>query len=830
MSSPALVTRRVSARRGSVTAPDPHGLHSDVNLNPARSSSSKLTIVRVPAPAAVTPLNLNEPPSSPVLGQRRLHRRIAPTATSPPERVSFAFSSFGGKERSASPDHSHHHHHGHGHSGGGGSPSSSPRLRPSSPHGHSSGSGFKPRLTPDQLVDLARQSTVPRPQALSPAIADAAGVPAPATFTPLPDDIYLPFIDRPSEVATLISSPPDVKLFTLLAQTFPKNLNAKPELFESKLQMDSPQNLPRDPATWNFQQLMYHLTHIDRDVSPDFVWAIAARKCILSHSELLWERIKGALGIPPELDVDYDFLDDDQESPDTSDISDDEGRAARGHWSDWDAVMDSPISVRPSKRLSMGDSPSASIYSGRQHHHDQEAHFRSQMDDKLQGLKKDGYTQTSASATRESDDDPGEPTIAAPTPHGLRSPSGAGEGGGMVIGDFSPLIDPGLSSPQDHIVIEPLLAPPATLSPHSSGSNNPPPLSLPASLGLMAGSPGEGAGLGDIAEGAEEEEEETEAATEVASPAPDTITESSSANGKPEEDPDLISPSQIQGLRISTSPLPASHSFGSPALLSPISPLPPYPSHPSGTSPIPGMSLDAAIGSGTSPNPPASAAQPIPSSSSHPSSSRPHSRTGSFSSIGGGSGFGPFQRSESTGSLSASWSAGNASSNIPNSAYSHQTTYSGYASSVVGSDIDMGDLSSGYVSDGGSSVGFGLGGAARVQGQGPLFPSNFARLRKSFSAHSGGVSSGRGTGDSARARHGPVVGRKPYVRLRDAVAGAGTTPNVSGGQATTGSTYGVPSAAYRQGKVRTYSHGASTLANARMEAAETLASGGKEGK
>ena len=41
--------------------------------------------------------------------------------------------------------------------------------------------------------------------------------------------------------------------------------------------------------------------------------------------------------------VEYDFLDDDQESPNTSDILDDEGRGARGHWSDWDVVMDSPI-------------------------------------------------------------------------------------------------------------------------------------------------------------------------------------------------------------------------------------------------------------------------------------------------------------------------------------------------------------------------------------------------------------------------------------------------------------------------------------------------------
>jgi len=814
------VTRRVSARRGSTSAPDPHGIHSDVNLNPSRSSSSKLTIVRVPPLAGVTPLNLNEPPSSPVLGQRRLHRRIAPTAAAPPERVSFAFSTFGGKERSSSPDQ--HHHHGHGHSysgggGGGGSPSSSPRLRPSSPHGHHTGSGFKPRLTPDQLVDLARQSTVPRP----PAIADATGVPAPATFTPLPDDIYLPFIDRPSEVATLISSPPDVKLFGLLAQTFPKSPIATGSIISKadSSQVDSPQTLPRDPSQWNFQQLMYHLTHIDRDISPDFIWAIAARKCILSHSELLWERIKGALGIPPELDVDYDFLGDDQESPDTSDISDDEGRGARGHWSDWDAVMDSPIYAK-SNRFSMGDSPSASIYSGKHHHHDQEAYFRAQMDDKLHGLKNSegsAHPPRSAASVRGlevKEEEDGEPTITAPTPHGgLRSPSSEQEG--MVIGHFSPLGETGigLSSPE-YLSIEPLLAPPASSSSPGSSAGNPPPLSLPASLGMLSGSPGDN-GLGDIAEGAEEEETDVGSTTEVAS----TIEgEGQSEGGHPEDDdPNLISPSQIQGLRISTSPLPSTQQQqafgGSPspplAMLSPISPLPPYPNYPP---PSPGLSLGAAAVAAAS----SAVPQPIPTSGSgshYASSSRSHSRAGSFSSIGGsGHAFGPFQRSESTGSLSASWSAGASNNNnnpYPTSGnhtssansysnnninyykrYSGGNYSSGYASSVIGSDIDPGEMSSsGYISDGAESfVSFGGGGSAgRVPGQGPLFPSNFARLRRSHLGGRGGAmdTGGNGNGDGSgtttttgaaassrgRVRHGPASGRKPHIRLRDGVVG-----------------------------------------------------------
>ena len=154
-------------------------------------------------------------------------------------------------------------------------------------------SHFQPKLTPDQIVDLARQANTPTHSNSN-------------VFTLLPDHIYLPFLDRPAEVSNLISSPPGNKLFALLAQSF---------------SFPNPQSdiLPSDPTTWTYHHLIHHLTKIDRDVAPDFLWSIAARKCILSHSELIWERVKGALGIPPELDVDYDFLQDDQPSPEVTD-------------------------------------------------------------------------------------------------------------------------------------------------------------------------------------------------------------------------------------------------------------------------------------------------------------------------------------------------------------------------------------------------------------------------------------------------------------------------------------------------------------------------------
>jgi hypothetical protein len=46
------------------------------------------------------------------------------------------------------------------------------------------------------------------------------------------------------------------------------------------------------------------MKRVDRDTAPDEVWVGLIRRCVLFHSELIWERIKGALGAPPELDPD----------------------------------------------------------------------------------------------------------------------------------------------------------------------------------------------------------------------------------------------------------------------------------------------------------------------------------------------------------------------------------------------------------------------------------------------------------------------------------------------------------------------------------------------
>lgn len=125
---------------------------------------------------------------------------------------------------------------------------------------------------------------------------------APATFTPLPADVYLPFVDRPTEVAQLLSTPPTAKLFSLLAQTFPRKQGPENPIDPT---------FSTDPAKWSFGTLRLWLTTVDRQAVNDALWVRNARKSVLSHSELIWERLKGAFGVPPELEVDAE---DDEES------------------------------------------------------------------------------------------------------------------------------------------------------------------------------------------------------------------------------------------------------------------------------------------------------------------------------------------------------------------------------------------------------------------------------------------------------------------------------------------------------------------------------------
>jgi hypothetical protein len=187
--------------------------------------------------------------------------------------------------------------------------SSGPGLRSGSPthgHGHSlhrRASVPKPRLSADQLVSLAQQSCNPQSAPASPTPQAGGSLAAtsesgPNSFAAIPDDVFLPFVDRTEEVRALFTSPqPGARLLALLAQTFPlKSVPEYPVTDESVF--------GTDPRQWSFAQLEYWVKQVDRDVAPDEVWVGLIRRCVLYRSELIWERIKGALGAPPELDPD----------------------------------------------------------------------------------------------------------------------------------------------------------------------------------------------------------------------------------------------------------------------------------------------------------------------------------------------------------------------------------------------------------------------------------------------------------------------------------------------------------------------------------------------
>jgi hypothetical protein len=157
----------------------------------------------------------------------------------------------------------------------------------------------KPRLSADQLVSLAQQSCNPQSAPRTPggSLTTTPG-PSRTSFTTIPDDVFLPFVERADEVKALFTSPqPGARLFALLAQTFaPQSASDSPVTDEAVFSTD--------PRQWSSTQLEYWMKQVDRNTASDEVWVGFIRRCILYHSELIWERIKGALGAPPELEPD----------------------------------------------------------------------------------------------------------------------------------------------------------------------------------------------------------------------------------------------------------------------------------------------------------------------------------------------------------------------------------------------------------------------------------------------------------------------------------------------------------------------------------------------
>ncbi len=290
--------RRLSSRRGSLSAPDPFALNAEAETQ--RATASRLTIFRVPPPP--------QPPAADNRHSRRSswgsNHSVSSAGSSgrSPGRLSFAFSSFTpiNKPDSAGPA-----------QGQGHPPSEA--ARPTSPTAH--------RQTASQSIDRAGLYTGRPPSLSAQQICDLAvtSIATSQTANPVPDgpttgfhaladEQYLPFLDRPSEVAALISTPPTSKIMALLAQTFSVDARAP---FDPKAPQ---QDLDTDPSTWTFADLCRYLQTTERETATDREWVLKIRTCILGHSELLWSRLKEALGVPPELEEDEDE-DDDEDEP-----------------------------------------------------------------------------------------------------------------------------------------------------------------------------------------------------------------------------------------------------------------------------------------------------------------------------------------------------------------------------------------------------------------------------------------------------------------------------------------------------------------------------------
>ena len=177
-------------------------------------------------------------------------------------------------------------------------------------------------LTPQQLFEAAQQAINPSQVILntpkygyggevipSTSSSQGSGVQA-APFVPLPNEVYLPFINRPQEVTQLLASPQTGRLFALLASTFPQEnpgstISRPASAMSVRTAGGTPStsrnisDMPEDPRSWTFSQVSFWLRHVTRQEANDVDWIHNLRICINSRSEVLWQRFAGALGVPP---------------------------------------------------------------------------------------------------------------------------------------------------------------------------------------------------------------------------------------------------------------------------------------------------------------------------------------------------------------------------------------------------------------------------------------------------------------------------------------------------------------------------------------------------
>lgn len=140
----------------------------------------------------------------------------------------------------------------------------------------SAGSTASRKSSHHSLTALADSSPQDPPLALEP-----------VEYVQLDDDVLLPYVDRPAEVAELIDHQANYALFNLLRAAFPK------KDLRNHWQALSPEE-------WNWDEFNKHL-QLSRAECPDYAWIFRARQACRQRSVALWEKLGTMLGCDGDL-------------------------------------------------------------------------------------------------------------------------------------------------------------------------------------------------------------------------------------------------------------------------------------------------------------------------------------------------------------------------------------------------------------------------------------------------------------------------------------------------------------------------------------------------
>ena len=153
------------------------------------------------------------------------------------------------------------------------------------PEGGFKGAELKRRKSAGSSVSRRSSHSLSGMAEISPA--DPPVALEPVEYVQLDDDVLLPFVDRPEEVADLIEHPANETLFSMLKTTFPK---AAPR--------DHWQAL--SPEEWNWKEFNRHLA-LSRAECPDYQWIFRARQACRRRSVALWEKLGVCFGCDGDL-------------------------------------------------------------------------------------------------------------------------------------------------------------------------------------------------------------------------------------------------------------------------------------------------------------------------------------------------------------------------------------------------------------------------------------------------------------------------------------------------------------------------------------------------